>query len=304
MRESFNFYLDFSHFGVPEMITSDRGPQFTSNLWFQLCQMLNISHKQTTAYHPESNGAVERLHRRLKDALRTHAAAATWSEELPFVLLRLGAQPREDTGLSLAEAVSVHKLSCQMNFCKMMNYLLTPLSKNLPKPCMFLLLLCLGTILALSCPASCQPSCSPLSSPGSVKAAWFHPFSRSMTAPTQFFAAACTPSPSESGRETRWLPSATLRLARPRTPRLAAHVAAADHRARAQAAMPQPSGSRSQTRWSLHLLLFRRRHETVPEPFSYPAKRFLHAPGPAVPSQVPQTRYPSRQRAPPQRLDL
>jgi hypothetical protein len=32
--------------------------------------MLNISHKQTTAYHPESNGAVERLHRRLKDALR------------------------------------------------------------------------------------------------------------------------------------------------------------------------------------------------------------------------------------------
>jgi hypothetical protein len=36
-----------SHFGVPEAITSDRGPQFTSNLWFQLCEMLNISHKQT-----------------------------------------------------------------------------------------------------------------------------------------------------------------------------------------------------------------------------------------------------------------
>jgi hypothetical protein len=67
--------------------------------------MLNILHKQTTAYHPESNGAVERLHRRLKDALRTRAAVATWSEELPFLLLGLRAQPREDTGLSLAEAV-------------------------------------------------------------------------------------------------------------------------------------------------------------------------------------------------------
>jgi transposase InsO family protein len=85
---------------VPETITSDHGPQFTSNLWSQLCEMLNISHKQTTAYHPESNVAVKRLHRCLKDALRACAAAATWSEELPFVLLGL-----QDTGLSLAKAV-------------------------------------------------------------------------------------------------------------------------------------------------------------------------------------------------------
>ncbi len=73
-----------NRFGVPETITSDSGPQFTSNLWSNLCEMLHISHRQTTAYHPESNGAVERLHRRLKDALRARAAAATWSEELPF----------------------------------------------------------------------------------------------------------------------------------------------------------------------------------------------------------------------------
>jgi hypothetical protein len=30
---------------------------------------------------------------------------ATWAKELPFVLLSLRAQPREDTGLSPAEAV-------------------------------------------------------------------------------------------------------------------------------------------------------------------------------------------------------
>jgi hypothetical protein len=46
-----------SHFGVPKTITSYRGLQFTSNVWFKLCEMLNISHRQTTAYHPESNGA-------------------------------------------------------------------------------------------------------------------------------------------------------------------------------------------------------------------------------------------------------
>jgi transposase InsO family protein len=68
-----------SRFGVPETITSDRGLHLTSKLWLQLCEMLNISHKQTTAYHPESNRAVERLHCRLKDMLRARAAAATWS---------------------------------------------------------------------------------------------------------------------------------------------------------------------------------------------------------------------------------
>jgi hypothetical protein len=67
--------------------------------------MLNNAHCQTTAYHPESNGAVERLHRRLKDALRVRAPPATWADELPFVLLGLRAQPREDTGLSPAESV-------------------------------------------------------------------------------------------------------------------------------------------------------------------------------------------------------
>jgi hypothetical protein len=36
---------------------------------------------------------------------RARTAASTWSEEIPFVLLGLGAQPREDTGLSPAETV-------------------------------------------------------------------------------------------------------------------------------------------------------------------------------------------------------
>jgi hypothetical protein len=67
--------------------------------------MLGISHLQTTAYHPESIGAVQRLHCHLKNVLCSSAAVATWSEELPFVLLGLRAQLREDAGLSPAEAV-------------------------------------------------------------------------------------------------------------------------------------------------------------------------------------------------------
>ncbi len=49
--------------GLPATITSDRGPQFASSLWSALCSLLNITHVQTTAYHPQANSTVERFHR-------------------------------------------------------------------------------------------------------------------------------------------------------------------------------------------------------------------------------------------------
>jgi hypothetical protein len=86
-------------------ITSDRGAQFTSALWAGLCSLLNIQHSPTTAYHPQSNGLVERFHRRLKDALRSRAAAADWHDHLPWVLLGIRTAFREDSEFSPAEAV-------------------------------------------------------------------------------------------------------------------------------------------------------------------------------------------------------
>jgi hypothetical protein len=140
---------------------------------------------------------------------------------------------------------------------------------------MFLPLLCLGTIQAPSGPASCQLSVSLPSSSGSVSVASFHPFSRSTTTPTPFCTVAPASSPSESGHGTRSLLSATLRPAQQRTPCLAARVAGANRRVRAQAVLPQPRGSCFQTCWFLRPLP-RHRQKTVPEPFSYRARRFLH----------------------------
>jgi hypothetical protein len=131
-----------SCFCIPEAIPSDHSPQFTSNLWFKLCQMLHISHKQTTAYHPESNGAVERLHRRLKDALCACAAAATWSEELPFVLLELRAELKEDTGLSPAEAVFGAPNVLPNEFLQIKGMSVDAMIKNLAKTLHVLLFLC------------------------------------------------------------------------------------------------------------------------------------------------------------------
>jgi transposase InsO family protein len=94
-------------YGVPDRLTSDRGAQFTSEVWAALCRRLSISHIMTTAYHPQSNGMVERFHRHLKEALRARLAAATtdWEFHLPWVLLGIRAAPKDDSNVSAAEAV-------------------------------------------------------------------------------------------------------------------------------------------------------------------------------------------------------
>jgi hypothetical protein len=94
-----------SQFGVTDVVTSDRGPQFTSAAWAALCDKLNILHHQTTAYHPQSNGMVERFHRQLKDALWARECGAEWAAHLPWVLLGLRAAPKEDSAVSSAELV-------------------------------------------------------------------------------------------------------------------------------------------------------------------------------------------------------
>ena len=97
--------------GVPLVITSDRGTQFTSGLWTQMSQSLGCKLLHTTAYHPQSNGLVERMHRRLKEALKTRLVGPDWVGQLPWVLLGLRATIKEDLGCSPAEMVFGSPLS-------------------------------------------------------------------------------------------------------------------------------------------------------------------------------------------------
>jgi hypothetical protein len=94
-----------SRFGVPSTVTSDRGVQFASAIWSQLCSTLGIFHWLTTAYHPQANGMVERFHQQLKDTLRARLVNHDWHSQLLWVLLGLRAARKEDCGLSSAEMV-------------------------------------------------------------------------------------------------------------------------------------------------------------------------------------------------------
>jgi transposase InsO family protein len=94
-----------ARFGRPAVITSDRGSQFTSSIWAATCQQLGVKHVTTTAYHPQSNGMVERVHRHLKEGLKARGAAADWPQHLPWVLLNIRTAPKSDSNTSAAEMV-------------------------------------------------------------------------------------------------------------------------------------------------------------------------------------------------------
>jgi len=56
--------------GIPEKILTDQGTNFLSEIFKNTCKLLKINKIQTTAYHPESNGALEKSHRTLAEYLR------------------------------------------------------------------------------------------------------------------------------------------------------------------------------------------------------------------------------------------
>lgn len=90
------------HTGTPETLTSDRGTQFVSEFWDELCKILGIKMQLTTARHPETDGQTEIMNQYLTQRLRpmVNYAQDDWSELLPFVDMAQACLPHESTGLS------------------------------------------------------------------------------------------------------------------------------------------------------------------------------------------------------------
>jgi hypothetical protein len=56
----------FKRFGLPDKIISDRDPRFAAHASQELLKLLNIKSNLTTAYHPQSDGATERVNQEIE----------------------------------------------------------------------------------------------------------------------------------------------------------------------------------------------------------------------------------------------
>lgn len=100
----------FSFVGAPKAIQSDQGSNFMSGLFQQVMHELGIKQYESSAYHPESQGALERYHQTLKTMLKTYCYQyeKDYDEGLHLVLFAAREAVQESLGFSPFELVFGH----------------------------------------------------------------------------------------------------------------------------------------------------------------------------------------------------
>ena len=91
-----------SRHGVPKELLSDHGAAFLSKLLHEVYKLMGIHKMSTTAYHPESDGLVERFHHTLTSMLSktTVHGGLDWDDRIPYVLFAYRCSAQESTGES------------------------------------------------------------------------------------------------------------------------------------------------------------------------------------------------------------
>ena len=87
----------FTSYGIPQEIQSDRGTNFTSKLFTDVLNQLGIKQTLSTAYHPESQGSLERWHQTLKSMIKKFCfeSGSDWDESITFWLFAIRETPQE-----------------------------------------------------------------------------------------------------------------------------------------------------------------------------------------------------------------
>ena len=92
----------YKRFGLPKRIISDRGTQFASKLFQELCKKLHIDSRMSTAYHPQTNGGVERTNQEIEAYLRIYCTNTPneWTNHLTALEFAHNSAPHSTHGQS------------------------------------------------------------------------------------------------------------------------------------------------------------------------------------------------------------
>ena len=90
--------------GIPKFIYSDRDRRFESKFWKSLWKFLGTNIKMSTAYHPQTQGQVERMNAVFEQILRCTlhelGEPREWDELVPSIEFCMNSQPNRSTGYS------------------------------------------------------------------------------------------------------------------------------------------------------------------------------------------------------------
>ena len=92
----------YKHHGLPKIIVSDRDTLFTSTFWENLNTHIGIDLRRSSAYHPESDGSTERVHRTIGQMLRQCIGKTQkdWVSKLPAIEFAINVARSDTTGFA------------------------------------------------------------------------------------------------------------------------------------------------------------------------------------------------------------
>lgn len=102
----------FTQVGLPKEVQSDQGSNFTSGLFEKVMKSLGIKQYRSTAYHPQSQGAVEKFHHTLKTMIRGYCldTGSEWDDGIGLLLFAVRDGVQESLGYSPFQLIYGHKI--------------------------------------------------------------------------------------------------------------------------------------------------------------------------------------------------
>ncbi|KAL5592940.1 uncharacterized protein BROUX77_002577 [Berkeleyomyces rouxiae] len=81
----------WKHHGFPRALVSDRGTNWTSEFWTHLCKLTGIEQRLSTGFHPQTDGATERMNQEVLTYLRSFITYSQydWPDLLPSAMLAI-----------------------------------------------------------------------------------------------------------------------------------------------------------------------------------------------------------------------